>query len=155
MIDLGSVARLYEHEHELHAYCATCDRWAALELGAMVAQGKGARRLLHCQHCIVVDESRGGGGDVCITDRTPSGPSAGNDRRPRRVTALPLHPRRPDDVDRPRVRRFAGPAPVAQLTKVVFSPASHRTVGEPAQVWKSPATSLTGALIPLTVTGVF
>lgn len=45
MIDFGSIAGLYEHEHELHAYCETCDRWAVLDLAAMIRAGHGERRL--------------------------------------------------------------------------------------------------------------
>ena len=53
-IDLGSVACLYEHDHEVHAYCATCDRWSALDLGEMVRRGQGARSLplrVRCLRC--------------------------------------------------------------------------------------------------------
>jgi len=45
MIDLGSIAGLYEHEHELRAYCPRCDRWAVLLLAELVRQGKGSLRL--------------------------------------------------------------------------------------------------------------
>jgi hypothetical protein len=41
MIDLGSIAGLLEHDHELHAYCARCDRWQTLDLEGMVRTGKG------------------------------------------------------------------------------------------------------------------
>jgi hypothetical protein len=34
-IDLGSIAGLYDREHELHAYCPRCDRWAVLPLAQM------------------------------------------------------------------------------------------------------------------------
>ena len=54
MIDLGSVRGLLEHDHELHAYCGTCDRWAELDLGAMVREGRGERRLplpVRCRWC--------------------------------------------------------------------------------------------------------
>jgi hypothetical protein len=45
---------LHEHGHELHAYCPTCDRWAALDLEAMVNAGQGDRRLpisVRCRWC--------------------------------------------------------------------------------------------------------
>ena len=39
MTDLGSLAGLLEHRHRLDAYCPRCDRWAALDLAAIVADG--------------------------------------------------------------------------------------------------------------------
>jgi hypothetical protein len=54
MLDLGSIAGLYKHAHELHAYCATCDRWAAVDLAAMIRQGQGEKRLplrVRCRWC--------------------------------------------------------------------------------------------------------
>ena len=45
MIDLGSVAALYEHQHELHGCCLRCDRWRLLDLAGMVGEGKGSLRL--------------------------------------------------------------------------------------------------------------
>jgi hypothetical protein len=54
VIDLGSIAGLYEREHELHAYCMRCDRWAVLNLEAMVRTGQGDRRLplrVRCRWC--------------------------------------------------------------------------------------------------------
>jgi len=45
MINLGSIAGLHSHNHQLHAYCPRCDRWAALPLAEMVAAGQGSRRL--------------------------------------------------------------------------------------------------------------
>jgi len=45
MIDLGTIAGLHEHDHELHAYCLRCDRWSVLRLALMVAHGKGSLRL--------------------------------------------------------------------------------------------------------------
>ena len=45
MIDLGSIAGLYERQPELHAYCCHCDRWSVLDLAAMVRRGLGSRRL--------------------------------------------------------------------------------------------------------------
>jgi len=54
MIDLGTLAGLLEHRHRLDAYCSRCDRWAELDLTAMVAAGLGDRRLpitVRCQEC--------------------------------------------------------------------------------------------------------
>lgn len=46
MIDLGTIAGLHEHEHQLAAYCPTCGRWRVLPLAHLVANGKGSLRLL-------------------------------------------------------------------------------------------------------------
>ena len=54
MIDLGSIAGLHRHQHELACYCTRCDRWAVLDLAAMVAAGYGERRLpitVRCRYC--------------------------------------------------------------------------------------------------------
>jgi hypothetical protein len=54
MIDLGTLAGLHRHQHELACYCARCDRWAVLDLAGMVADGHGERRLpivVRCQLC--------------------------------------------------------------------------------------------------------
>jgi len=54
MIDLGSLAGLHAHDHQLAAYCPTCDRWAVLPLAEMIAAGQGARRLpmpVRCRWC--------------------------------------------------------------------------------------------------------
>lgn len=54
MIDLGALAGLHERQHELHAYCSTCDRWSVLDLGRMVRDGHGDCRLpikVGCQIC--------------------------------------------------------------------------------------------------------
>jgi RNase P subunit RPR2 len=54
MIDLGSIAGLHAHRHELHAYCHRCDRWRVLPLERMVAEGKGSLRLplrVTCRDC--------------------------------------------------------------------------------------------------------
>jgi len=54
MIDLGTIAGLHAHSHELHAYCLRCDRWQRLDLGLLVRNGHGARRLpisVHCRSC--------------------------------------------------------------------------------------------------------
>jgi hypothetical protein len=54
MIDLGSVAGLHEHDHELHAFCGRCDRWGLLPLERLIAQGKGSLRppiRVRCRDC--------------------------------------------------------------------------------------------------------
>lgn len=54
MIDLGSIGGLHSHNHQLHAYCPTCDRWATLPLADMIAAGQGSRRLpftVRCRWC--------------------------------------------------------------------------------------------------------
>ena len=54
MIDLGSIAGLHEHGHQLAAYCRRCDAWRVLPLAEMVAQGKGSLRLpirVRCRDC--------------------------------------------------------------------------------------------------------
>ena len=54
MIELGTLAGLLEHRHELGAYCPRCDRRVAIDLAAMVAAGLGNRRLpltVRCGDC--------------------------------------------------------------------------------------------------------
>jgi len=54
MIDLGSIAGLHAHDHELHCYCRQCDRWVVLDLAAMISAGQGERRLplrVRCCDC--------------------------------------------------------------------------------------------------------
>jgi hypothetical protein len=54
MIDLGSIAGLHAHNHQLHAYCPRCNRWSVLPLAELVGQGKGSMRLpirVRCQEC--------------------------------------------------------------------------------------------------------
>jgi len=54
MIDLGSIAGLHQHGHQLAAYCPRCDAWRVLPLAETVAQGKGALRLplwVRCRDC--------------------------------------------------------------------------------------------------------
>jgi len=54
MIDLGTLAGLHRHRHQLAGYCERCDRWADLDLAAMVAAGLGNRRLpirIRCRGC--------------------------------------------------------------------------------------------------------
>ena len=54
LIDLGTLAGLLEHRHELHAYCLPCDRWSVLPLERMVREGRGSLRLpltVRCREC--------------------------------------------------------------------------------------------------------
>jgi RNase P subunit RPR2 len=54
MIDLGSIAGLLRHDHELRAYCVKCARWSVLDLATMVRDGHGDRRLplsVRCRDC--------------------------------------------------------------------------------------------------------
>jgi hypothetical protein len=72
MIDLGTLGGLFEHQHELHAYCLRCDRWRVLPLARMVAQGKGSLRLplrMRCRDC-------GQTGQLQVRPPMPSHPRA-------------------------------------------------------------------------------
>ena len=54
MIDLGTLAGLLKHHHQLAAYCPRCDRWRVLSLAELVAAGHGSRRLpftVRCRDC--------------------------------------------------------------------------------------------------------
>jgi hypothetical protein len=54
MIDLGSIAGLFHHDHELRAHCVKCARWSVIDLAALVAAGHGGRRLplpVRCRDC--------------------------------------------------------------------------------------------------------
>jgi uncharacterized Zn finger protein len=54
MIDLGSICGLHEHDHELHACCASCERRRALDLARLIREGKGDLRLpltVSCRIC--------------------------------------------------------------------------------------------------------
>jgi hypothetical protein len=54
IIDLSTLAGLHRHQHQLAAYCPLCDRWAQLDLAAMVSAGLGDRRLpikVRCSVC--------------------------------------------------------------------------------------------------------
>jgi hypothetical protein len=53
MIDLGTLAGLHEHRHQLAAYCPRCDRWSVLPLAELVAAGQGARRLPIRVRCVI------------------------------------------------------------------------------------------------------
>jgi RNase P subunit RPR2 len=54
MIDLGTIAGLFEHEHKLAPYCPRCERWSVLPLTVLVGQGQGSLSLpirAHCRDC--------------------------------------------------------------------------------------------------------
>jgi len=54
MIDLGSITGPHSHDHQLHAYCHTCDRCATLPVADMIAAGQGSHRLpftVRCSWC--------------------------------------------------------------------------------------------------------
>ena len=40
MVTLDTLRALHEH-HQLAAYCATCERWAVLDLERLIAEGRG------------------------------------------------------------------------------------------------------------------
>lgn len=40
MLDLGTLAGLLEHDHQLAAYCPRCHRWRAIDIG-MRERGTG------------------------------------------------------------------------------------------------------------------
>lgn len=73
MIDLGSLAGLLEHDHELHAYCARCDRWSTLDVAQMVAESKGSLRLPFTVRCRVCAEV----GQIQVRPPMPSRSSTG------------------------------------------------------------------------------
>jgi hypothetical protein len=41
VIHLDTLRALHEHDHKLAAYCATCARWAVLDLDRRIANGRG------------------------------------------------------------------------------------------------------------------
>ena len=46
MITLDTLRALHEHDHKLAAYCATCERWAVLDLEQLIAEGRGEYRFV-------------------------------------------------------------------------------------------------------------
>ena len=54
MIELGSIASLYAGQHEVHCYCARCERWRVLDLQHLIDIGRGVTRLplrVRCLRC--------------------------------------------------------------------------------------------------------
>ena len=55
MVTLDTLRALHEHDHQLAAYCATCERWAVLDLGRLIAEGRGeyvfVGRRPRCSYC--------------------------------------------------------------------------------------------------------
>jgi len=54
MLDLGTLAVMFEHRHDFAAYCPRCDRWQTLPLAELIAAGQGSRRLplaVRCRDC--------------------------------------------------------------------------------------------------------
>jgi hypothetical protein len=43
MIDVGTIAGLHEHGHQLAAFCPHCDAWRVVPLGEWVSQGRGSK----------------------------------------------------------------------------------------------------------------
>ena len=41
MVMLDTFRALHEHEHQLAAYCRTCEPWAVLDLERLIAEGRG------------------------------------------------------------------------------------------------------------------
>jgi hypothetical protein len=55
LVALDTFRALHEHEHQLAAYCATCERWAVLNLERLIAEGRGKYRFVgrkrRCSYC--------------------------------------------------------------------------------------------------------
>ena len=55
MVILDTFRALHEHQHQLAAYCATCERWAVLDLERLIAEGRGdycfVGRKPRCSYC--------------------------------------------------------------------------------------------------------
>lgn len=53
-VDVGTIAGLLAHRHELHVLCPSCERRSVLGLEAMTREGRGERRLqitVRCEEC--------------------------------------------------------------------------------------------------------
>jgi len=57
MIDLGTIAGLHRHQHQLAAYCPRCDRWSLLPLEELIGRGQGKRRLPFAVRCHTCGET--------------------------------------------------------------------------------------------------
>ena len=55
VVVLDTFRALHEHDHQLAAYCATCERWAVLNLERLIAEGRGKYcfigRKPRCSYC--------------------------------------------------------------------------------------------------------
>ncbi len=54
MVTLDTFRTLHEHDHKLACYCATCERWAVLDLERLIADGRGdyfVGRKPRCSYC--------------------------------------------------------------------------------------------------------
>jgi hypothetical protein len=55
VVTLDTLRKLHEHGHQLAAYCPTCERWAVLDLPALIAAGHGHRYCIgwrpRCSYC--------------------------------------------------------------------------------------------------------
>jgi hypothetical protein len=55
VVTLDTLRALHEHDHQLAAYCATCERWAVLDLERLIADGRGEFRFVgrkpRCRDC--------------------------------------------------------------------------------------------------------
>ena len=55
MVTLNTLRKLHEHDHQLAAYCPTCERWAVLDLERLIAEGRGeyvfVGRKPRCSYC--------------------------------------------------------------------------------------------------------
>jgi hypothetical protein len=40
MVTLDTFRALYEHDHNLATYCATCERWTVLDLERLIVEGR-------------------------------------------------------------------------------------------------------------------
>jgi len=58
MIDHGTIAGMLAGGYTLHAYCRICERWAVIDLAALVAQGKGHLRTPMRTHCSYIVASQ-------------------------------------------------------------------------------------------------
>jgi hypothetical protein len=78
MIDLGSIAGLHSRNHQLHAYCPTCDRWAVLPLAEMVTASSGDRRLPIRARCGGYSEASGPQGCRALSAGRAVRPTSGS-----------------------------------------------------------------------------
>lgn len=55
MYQLATLNDLYQQHHTLGLYCINCDRWASVDLNAMIHDGQGTREItktrFRCSDC--------------------------------------------------------------------------------------------------------